>query len=97
MIRVLQIVTYMGRGGLETMIMNYYRNIDRNKVQFDFLVHRQEEADYDIDTLLYKVQSKMISNEKISVSPKFIFTFILKHYQHFIGRNDIFKCRQPKL
>lgn len=29
------------------MIMNYYRNIDRNKVQFDFLVHRQEEADYD--------------------------------------------------
>lgn len=47
MIRVLQIVTYMGRGGLETMIMNYYRNIDRNKVQFDFLVHRQEEADYD--------------------------------------------------
>ena len=36
MIRVLQIVTYMGRGGLETMIMNYYRNIDRTKIQFDF-------------------------------------------------------------
>lgn len=51
MIRVLQIVTYMGRGGLETMIMNYYRNIDRNKVQFDFLVHRQEEADYDKEIL----------------------------------------------
>lgn len=51
MIRVLQIVTYMGRGGLETMIMNYYRNIDRSKVQFDFLVHRQEEADYDKEIL----------------------------------------------
>ena len=25
MIRVLQVVTYMGRGGLETMLMNYYR------------------------------------------------------------------------
>ncbi len=37
----------MGRGGLETMLMNYYRNIDRNKVQFDFLVHRDFEADYD--------------------------------------------------
>ena len=36
-IRVLQIVTYMGRGGLETMLMNYYRHIDRDKVQFDFL------------------------------------------------------------
>lgn len=47
MIRVLHIVTYMGRGGLETMIMNYYRHIDRNNVQFDFLVHRDFEADYD--------------------------------------------------
>ena len=47
MIRVLQVVTYMGRGGLETMLMNYYRHIDRNKVQFDFLVHRDFEADYD--------------------------------------------------
>jgi hypothetical protein len=37
----------MGRGGLETMIMNYYRHIDRTKVQFDFLVHRDFEADYD--------------------------------------------------
>lgn len=46
-IRVLHVVTYMGRGGLETMIMNYYRKIDRNKVQFDFLVHRDFEADYD--------------------------------------------------
>lgn len=46
-IRVLQIVTYMGRGGLETMLMNYYRHIDRTKVQFDFLVHRDFKADYD--------------------------------------------------
>lgn len=29
MIRILQVVTYMGRGGLESMIMNYYRHIDR--------------------------------------------------------------------
>lgn len=46
-IRILHIVTYMGRGGLETMLMNYYRHIDREKVQFDFLVHRDFEADYD--------------------------------------------------
>lgn len=51
MIRVLQVVTYMGRGGLETMLMNYYRHIDRNKVQFDFLVHRDFEADYDKEIL----------------------------------------------
>ena len=40
MIRVLHVVTYMGRGGLETMLMNYYRHIDRSKVQFDFVVHK---------------------------------------------------------
>lgn len=49
MIRVLHIVTYMGRGGLETMIMNYYRHIDRSKVQFDFLTHRDFRADYDAE------------------------------------------------
>lgn len=49
MLRVLQVVTYMGRGGLETMLMNYYRNIDREKVQFDFLVHRDFIADYDAE------------------------------------------------
>lgn len=46
-VRVLQVVTHMERGGLESMIMNYYRHIDREKVQFDFLVHRQERAAFD--------------------------------------------------
>lgn len=46
-IRILHVVTYMGRGGLETMLMNYYRTIDRSQVQFDFLVHRDFEAAYD--------------------------------------------------
>lgn len=46
-LRVLQVVTHMERGGLESMLMNYYRYIDREKIQFDFLVHRQERAAYD--------------------------------------------------
>lgn len=45
-IRVLQVVTHMNRGGLETMLMNYYRHINRNKVQFDFLTHRTYDGDY---------------------------------------------------
>lgn len=45
--RILQVVTYMGRGGIETMLMNYYRRMDREKIQFDFLVHRDFQADYD--------------------------------------------------
>ena len=46
-IRILHIVTSMNMGGLETMIMNYYRNINRNIVQFDFLTHRKKEGVYD--------------------------------------------------
>lgn len=48
-IRVLQIVTTMERAGLETMLMNYYRNVDRKKVQFDFLRHRTGEQAYDAE------------------------------------------------
>ena len=51
MIRVLHIVTVMDRGGLETFIMNVYRNIDRTKIQFDFLVHRKSEGAYDKEIL----------------------------------------------
>lgn len=47
MIRILQCVNNMHRAGLETLLMNYYRSIDRTKVQFDFLMHRSERSDYD--------------------------------------------------
>lgn len=46
-IRVLVLDTVMDRGGAETMIMNYYRQIDRSKIQFDFLVNRSYEAAYE--------------------------------------------------
>jgi glycosyltransferase involved in cell wall biosynthesis len=37
----------MNRGGLETMLMNYYRQMDRSQIQFDFMVHRDAEGHYD--------------------------------------------------
>ncbi|MCI8409557.1 MAG: glycosyltransferase family 1 protein [Lachnospiraceae bacterium] len=46
-IRVLHILHSMNRGGAETMIMNYYRNIDREQVQFDFLLTFQGKSDYE--------------------------------------------------
>lgn len=45
--RVLHVVSNMHRGGAETMIMNLYRNIDRSKIQFDFVCHSKEKSDYD--------------------------------------------------
>lgn len=37
MIKVLQIGMTNNLGGIETFLMNYYKNIDRKKVQFDFI------------------------------------------------------------
>ncbi|WP_434798697.1 glycosyltransferase family 1 protein [Terrisporobacter vanillatitrophus] len=45
--KVLHIVGAMNRGGTETMLMNLYRNIDRDKIQFDFVSFSQAEAHYD--------------------------------------------------
>ncbi len=47
MLRILHCVNNMHRAGLETMIMNYYRSIDRSRIQFDFLTHRPFRSDYD--------------------------------------------------
>jgi len=47
MTRILILVTSLDRGGIETMIMNYYRKIDRRRWQFDFLVNRAEEGAYE--------------------------------------------------
>mgnify|MGYP004706259955 FL=1 len=34
--RVLQVVNDMHRAGLETMLMNYYRNMNRDEIQLIF-------------------------------------------------------------
>lgn len=36
-VRVAQIMGKWVGGGVEAVVMNYYRNIDRNKIQFDFI------------------------------------------------------------
>jgi glycosyltransferase involved in cell wall biosynthesis len=46
-IRILHIAAGMNSGGAEKFIMNVYRNIDRSKVQFDFLVHKNEKGDFE--------------------------------------------------
>lgn len=46
-IHVLVLDTVMDRGGAETMIMNYMRNIDREVIQFDFLTNRDYRAAYE--------------------------------------------------
>ena len=55
MLRVLQIIGSMNMGGAENFIMNVYRNIDREKIQFDFIVHRKGYFDDEIRKLGGKI------------------------------------------
>lgn len=42
-LRVAQIMGKMNRGGVEAVVMNYYRAMDKTKVQFDFFVDSDSE------------------------------------------------------
>ena len=46
-IRVLHNIVLMDTGGIETLVMNLYRHIDRERLLFDFLVHRPQEGYYE--------------------------------------------------
>lgn len=46
-IRILHILQRMEAGGTQSLLMNIYRNIDRNKIQFDFLVEYPNKHFYD--------------------------------------------------
>lgn len=46
-VRVLQIIGIVCGGGVEAVIMNYYRHINRNKIQFDFVVDGYEKTALD--------------------------------------------------
>lgn len=44
--RILHVFGRLDRGGAETMVMNLYRNINRSKIQFDFIIHTLDNCDY---------------------------------------------------
>lgn len=45
-VRVLHVLGALDRGGAETVVMNLYRNINREKIQFDFIIHTDRICDY---------------------------------------------------
>lgn len=74
-------------GGIENFIMNYYRNIDRSKVQFDFLVHYDEEGYYDdeIKALGGKIYYTNVRRDKNVIKYiKFLNKFFKEHKEYKI-------------
>lgn len=101
-IRILQVFTVMNRGGAETMIMNYYRKIDKTKIQFDFLVHRNEKADYDdeIEALggkIYRFTPVNIFYPKLYYNS--LRTFFMSHNNYVIIHSHLntFSCFPLKI
>lgn len=45
-LRIIQYIGSLNSGGSQSMIMNIYRNIDRSKIQFDFIIDRKNEILY---------------------------------------------------
>lgn len=81
MVKVLHYVSKMDRGGQETFVMNVFRNVDREKVQFDFLCTHSDEGDYDAEIRTLGGQIRYIQLNRISGKLKQLDnTKILYHY-----------------
>lgn len=85
MIRILQVVGTMDLGGAETFLMNIYRNIDRTKIQFDFLCHNRTESKYaeEIERMggrMYCVQG--IRHAGLSGYRKQLYRFFKEHPEY---------------
>lgn len=66
-LRVLHVVVDMNRRGSETLIMNIYRNINRDRVQFDFLTSGEGVYDQEILSLggrIHKLPYKADANPR---------------------------------
>ncbi len=91
-IRILQVVNIMDRAGLETMLMNYYRHIDRTKVQFDFLTHRNKKGAYDdeIESLGGKIyrMPRLVPQNYLKYS-KILGTFFQNHSEYKVVHSHI--------
>ena len=65
-IKILHVVGAMNKGGTETMLMNLYRRINRERIQFDFLSFSEEEAYYDKE--INELGGRVIRSSKSSNS-----------------------------
>lgn len=80
-IRVLHVVGKMHRGGIETFLMNVYRRLDRDKIQFDFLCFTREEGYYDKE--IYELGGRIFyavsRRENIKKNKQDIYNILIEH------------------
>lgn len=84
--RILHVLGCLDRGGAETLVMNIYRKIDREQLQFDFVVHTNQKGAY-----FDEIQSL---GGKVYVCPRYIgknhFSY-KKWWQVFLSEHTEYK------
>ncbi len=86
-LRILQISYDMNLGGAETLIMNLYRNIDRTKVQFDFLLHSDSKSAYDDEIAslggkIYRIP-RFLGYNRLSYD-RTLTSFLIEHPEYMV-------------
>ena len=86
-VRVLQVVTQMNRAGMENRLMDIYRHINREKVQFDFYTCRRTPGIFDEEII--SLGGRIFYNDSLSMKniasiPNQFSTFLRKHYEYGI-------------
>lgn len=84
-IRVAQVIGATGCGGIESVIMNYYRHIDRTKVQFDLFVN--ETSKIVTEDEVAALGGRTILTPKITRHPFRYIKFMTDRFQR--GQYDI--------
>lgn len=77
-LRVVHIIGKVEMGGVQAVVMNYYRNIDKTKVQFDFIIDGYNETPIDEE-----IKSMGGKAYKIEPYEKNIFKNMLQCYKIF--------------
>ncbi len=87
MIRVLQVVESLNVGGIQSFLLNLYRNIDRSKIQFDFLIFREEPQFYEEE--IKKLGGHIFRLPARHTNPlkyrKNIRSFLKKHVKEYVA------------
>lgn len=64
-VRILHVLGRLGMGGAESRILDLYRHIDREKVQFDFLVHTEAKSGSTDSDSLMKIRKKEYYDDEV--------------------------------
>lgn len=94
-VRVLNIFGILDVGGAETFIMNVYRNIDRTKVQFDFLVYDSKVGAYEEEIL--KLGGKIFRAPRFGLKNLFAYNKFMKEFLKEHREYKVIHCHLSEL